>query len=58
MLLSFDKPPDMRFGLVKEMSDSSRLLSSKGPLMKPVPPLVSMIVLRMEGKEACVEEKK
>jgi len=27
--LSFDKPPDMRFGSVKEKSDESRLLSSK-----------------------------
>ena len=29
MLLLFDKPPDMRFGLVKKMSDASRLLSLK-----------------------------
>jgi len=29
MLLLFDKPPDMHFGSVKEMSDASRLLSLK-----------------------------
>ena len=29
MLLLFDKPPDMRFGSVKKMSDASRLLSLK-----------------------------
>jgi len=29
MLLSFDKPPDMRFGSVKERSDPSRLPSLK-----------------------------
>jgi len=29
-LISFDKPPDMHFGSVKEMSDASRLQSLKG----------------------------
>jgi len=29
MLLLFDRPPDMRFGSVKEKSDASRLLSLK-----------------------------
>ena len=31
-MLLFDKPPDMRFGSVKEKSDASRLLSLKSLL--------------------------
>ena len=58
MLLSFDKPPDMRFGSAKEVSDSSRLLSLKSFFVKFVLSFVSMIVLQMEGKEACMEGKK
>ena len=58
MLLSFEKPPDIGFGSVKKMSDSSRLLSLKSFFVKCVLYFVSMIVFRIEGKEVCVEGKK
>ena len=58
MLLSFDKPPDIPSGSVKEMSDSSRLRSLKSFFVKCVLYFVSMIVFRIEEKEVCVEAKK
>lgn len=57
MLIPFDKPPDMRFGLVKEESDVSRLQSlTSFFFVEIVFSFVSMIVLCIGGKESCVEE--